>query len=138
MRSVRVTLSLITVLALGMCVGCAWMLPAFHTRSRDVTNDRKYWGGFRPGEAYRVIADTPVGHESAAGVFFDERSPVVPAGTRLRIERFVRHTGYNAGMQVTAAYLDGRRPGGRQSGSIFTRSPTPRWARSGRTPKSSS
>ena len=99
-----------SLLAALTSAGCMLLLPIGWDAKRDVTDEAKYWGGYSPGETYRLKADvllnrTP--NRRADGVF------TVPAGVAIRIEKFVQHTGHSPSVDVVGTMLDGPQPGRR-------------------------
>lgn len=83
--------------------GCMLLMPQYCHVRRDVTGDPSKWGGWRPGDVYRLTR--PSGAKASDSETLD--AAVLPAGTTFRVTKFVEHSGMGSGIQAFGTFPDG-------------------------------
>jgi hypothetical protein len=103
--------------------GCIGAVGKYWDVPRDVTDDPAHWGTYQPGAEYRLTCRVLYGGDTLSesttgfGSNIDRlgRDPLedpnvegwMAAGTRLRVVKFVRHTGEGERTDVWAQVMDG-------------------------------
>jgi hypothetical protein len=129
------SLATLIVAAISLTIGgCYPILGMLAEENTDVTEQKKYWGGYKPGEVYRLkqnvflvhygggynnylippgegsysLPDTEDAYHAKPDAY-PRVDQIVPRMTRLRIESFVWHKSLNTeGLDIYADVLSGQ------------------------------